>query len=102
MRVLYNKVVKSAIPFRGLVPNRLSLMFSDSNSPEKRGSALPVLSVPAGRFLVACAPKTKGAPDGAPFVLNTRAYRAGLWPRLVGARGARRARPREIFHRTCR
>ena len=51
MRVLYNKAVKSAIPFGGLVPNRLSLMFSDSNSPEKRGSALPVLSVPAGRFL---------------------------------------------------
>ena len=46
MRVLYNKAVKSAIPFGGLVPNRLSLMFSDSNSPEKRGSALPVLSVP--------------------------------------------------------
>ena len=61
MRVLYNKAVKSAIPFRGLVPNRLSLMFSDSNSPEKRGSALPVLSVPAGRFLSLSLSKRKGA-----------------------------------------
>ena len=37
-----------------------------------------------------------------PFILDTRFYRAGLWPRLVGARGLRHARPKEFFHRTCR
>ena len=76
MWVLYNKDNKSAIPFRGLVPNRLSLMFSDSNSPEKRGSALPVLSVPAGRFLIgAGAPKPRARHDVAGSQFDTRAYR---------------------------
>ena len=33
-----------------------------------------------------------------PFLLHTRAYRAGLWPRLVGARGAPR---RDKLHIPC-
>ena len=61
MRVLYNKAVESAIPFGGLVPNKLSLMFSDSNSPEKEGKR-PAGFVRSGRALsVAVALKRKGA-----------------------------------------
>ena len=62
MMVLYNKNNESAIPFRGLVPNRLSLMFSDSNSPEKGEAPCRFCPFRQGAFYLALARPKRKAP----------------------------------------